>query len=1226
MGRQVDMEITRLAVETAKKWQNRANQLMTSEEKGIQEQMVRLLTHPMDKVALTKLIDQSFRSNDNRRVADQVNAILTIHGVPDFFSRVEKLLVQMFLGVGRHIPSLTVPKMIEKMRQDSSRTIIAGEAEVLHAHLRKRRKEHVRMNINHLGEAVLGEEEARKRLSSYLKDMKDPDIEVISVKISTIYSQISSLAMEHTVSILVDRLTTLYREAKSNLFTRADGTQVPKLVNLDMEEYRDLEITYRSFIRTLEQPEFKDYMAGIVLQAYLPDSFSIQKELTKWAHQRLAGGGSPIMLRIVKGANLEMEQLEAALFNWPPAPYDNKLEVDANYKRMVHFGMTPENARAVRLGIASHNLFELAYAYHLAKANQVEAYFHFEMLEGMADHVRRALSEESEEMLLYAPVANRDEFINAIAYLVRRLDENTAKENFLRYAPHLEVDSKEWRFLEAQFKAACRYRDKAGTQPHRIQDRTTERFPEAIGTYYQGEFNNEPDTDWSLAANRRWAEGIRKKWMKSEGDDPIQIPLVVAGQEVYDDRPSRSCLDPSQRPAKVTIATYRLADIADIDTAVSTAKQDPDGWRTASMDQRHRMLSDVAVELRKARGDLIGAASANTGKIFTEADVEVSEAVDFAEYYPYSARRFSDIDTVALQGKGVGAVISPWNFPIAIPCGGISAALAAGNTVIFKPSSEAVLVAWALCQCFWRAGISRNVLQFVPCPGGRVGSHLVAHEGVDFVILTGGTETGMAMLQQKPGMFLSAETGGKNATIVTAMADRDQAIKNVIYSAFGNSGQKCSATSLLILEREIYDDENFKRQLVDAAQSFKTGSSWDFSNRMGALIKPPSGDLQRAMTTLEPEETWALQPQMVDDNPHMWTPGIKYDVQPGNLTHMTEFFGPVLGVMPADNLDQAIDLVHQTGFGLTSGLESLDAREQARWKKTVKAGNLYINRGTTGAVTLRQPFGGMGKSALGPAIKAGGPNYVAQFMETKDVAPPKVEAIGKEHALLRMALAWRRKILWNRLEFYTEDIDKTIRAIKSYLFHWEQEFSKEKDFFHIRGQDNLHCYRPIGAIGIRLHPQDSLFDALARIAAARITGNTAVISIPEEQDNEVTAFLSGVEGQELLGPSPVHRQSDEELIAAMTVLQRIRYAAPERAPEAVLKAAADNGYYIARQSVLMEGRLELIHYMQNQSICHSYRRAVDPVLPRLRNSWTMASASAPWLRRSPAFAGRPEGS
>jgi RHH-type transcriptional regulator, proline utilization regulon repressor / proline dehydrogenase / delta 1-pyrroline-5-carboxylate dehydrogenase len=1190
MDRQQETRLVEQAVSTAAKWQNRANKLLTADEKGIQEQMLRLLTHPMDKVVLTKMIDQSFRSHDNRRVADQVNAILSIYGVPDFFSRVEKLLVQMFLGLGRHIPSLSVPKMIEMMRADSSRAIIAGEPEALHAHLRLRRAEHVRMNINHLGEAVLGEKEAARRLKTYLTDMKDPDIEVISVKISTIYSQISSLAMAHTVGVLVDRLTTLYHEAKSNFFTRADGTRVPKLVNLDMEEHRDLEITYTAFIRTLEQPEFKGYKAGIVLQAYLPDSYVIQKKLTRWARKRVAAGGSLIMLRIVKGANMETEKLEAALFNRPLAPYDNKLEVDANFKRMVHYGMRPENASTVNLGIASHNIFELAYAYHLAKANKVEPHYHFEMLEGMADHVRRALSEASKEMLLYAPVAGRDEFINAIAYLVRRLDENTAKENFLRYAPHLKVDSDEWRFLQKQFETACDFRDKAGVKPHRVQDRNTEQFPEQTGTYFEGEFNNEPDTDWALAANRKWAQAIRKRWLKKAKDAPIQIPIVVAGKKIMANRKIHQCLDPSQQPKEIPVAHYRLATAKDIDTAVLVAQKDPDGWHKLSATRRHRMFAKVVAELRKARGDLIGAAAADTGKLFSEADVEVSEAIDFAEYYPFSARAFTDVETLRACGKGVGAVVSPWNFPVAIPCGGIVAALAAGNTVIFKPASEAVLAAWELCKCFWRTGISKNVLQFVPCTGKSVGSHLVTHADVDFVILTGGTETGLAMLAQKPAMLLSAETGGKNATIVTAMADRDQAIKNVVYSAFGNSGQKCSATSLLILEREVYEDQNFKKQIVDAAKSFKVGTCWDFSNKMGALIKPPAGDLKRALTTLEPKESWALKPEMIDDNPHMWTPGIKYDVQPQSFTHMTEFFGPLLGVMQADDLDHAIELTNQTGYGLTSGLESLDEREQKRWKATVKAGNLYLNRGTTGAVTLRQPFGGMGKSALGPAIKAGGPNYVTQFMDFKETGPPKIGVIQKEHGLLRMALAWRRKIMWGGLEDQAEDLKKTIRAIKSYLYHWEQEFGCEKDYFHLCGQDNIHRYTSLGVIGIRLHLKDSLFETLARIAAARITGNTAVISIPEELSNPVTDFLETIAGRDILGPSPLRRQSDEELIASFTVLNRVRYAAPERVPENVLRAAANQGYYVARSPVLMEGRLELIHYVQNQSVCDNFHR------------------------------------
>lgn len=1179
------------AAALARAWQDRANKLLATEEKAYQKQIQRLLAHPRDKVTLTRIIDQSFRSQDTGRVADQVNHLLKRHGIPEFFAMRDRLLMHLFLNAGRHLPSVSVPRMIEKMREESRRMIIAGEPRALRAYLEKRKTEGVPVNINHLGEAVLGETEARRRLATYVADLENPSVEYISVKISTIYSQIHPLAFDHTVDVLVDRLSRLYQTAARNEFVKADGTRGAKFVNLDMEEYRDLEITTTAFMQALDQDAFHNHRAGIVLQAYLPDSLPIQERLTQWAMGRVASGGAPIKIRIVKGANLEMEQVESALFNWPLAPYDNKRDVDANYKRMVHFGMQPEHIRAVRLGIASHNLFELAYADCLARRHGVSEGVIFEMLEGMANHVRRAIAEMSGGVLLYAPVAAAEEFINAIAYLVRRLDENTGEENFLRYAPGLSTGDAAWQQLRQQFADACRHMPRAAIGPNRIQDRVAERFPAAMGTFYEGEFYNEPDTDWSLAANRRWAEEIRRRWMPAAAETgPTQIPLVVDGGAILEQREIRTRFDPNQQPQGVPVADYRLGTITDIDRAVAVAKADPDGWRALSLAERHRILARVAMELRTARGDLIGAAAADTGKLFTEADVEVSEAIDFAEYYPFSVQAITQIPTLRSSGKGVGAVVSPWNFPIAIPCGGISAALAAGNTVIFKPSSDAVLTAWVLVQCFWRAGISQKVLQFLPCAGGEAGAHLVTHADVDFVILTGGTETGLGMLARKPGMMLCAETGGKNSTIVTAMSDRDQAIKNIIYSAFGNSGQKCSATSLLILEREVYDSNAFRRQLVDAAASVRVGSAWDFSHRIGPLVRPPAGDLERAMTTLEPGESWALQPQPMGTNPHLWTPGIKYGVQAGSYTHMTEFFGPLLGVMRADDLEHAIELANRTGFGLTAGLESLDTREQVQWQDALRAGNLYINRGTTGAITLRQPFGGMGKSALGPAIKAGGPNYVTQFMNFEDSDLPRIGTLQREHRLWRMALEWRRKLMGGRLEAHAVELTHTIRAIKSYLFHWEQEFGVEKDCFHLRGQDNRHRYRPLGEILIRLHPEDTLFETLARIAAARITGNTAVVSVPEGLENGVTAFLLSVEGIQLLGPAKIQRQSDSAVIAALAGVARIRYAAPQRVPADLLAAAAKRGFHIARSPVLMEGRIELLHYVQNQSICDTYHR------------------------------------
>ena len=1190
MSTQQDEKIINEAVLMAQNWQDRANELLTDEEKGIAEQMMRLLTHPMDKVILTKMIDQSFRSHNPGRVADQINSVLRKFGVPDFFSSVDKLLVQMFLGLGRYIPSISVPKVIEKMRHDSSRAIIPGEADALYAHLAKRKKQGIQMNINHLGEALLGETEALHRLETYINDLKDPEIECISIKISTIYSQIEPLAFDHTVNILTERISRLYQAAKENTFIRDNGTRVPKLVTLDMEEYRDLEITVAAFRQVLDLEVFKDYTAGIALQAYLPDSYAVQQKLTIWAKARRERGGAPIRIRIVKGANMEMEKVESAIRNWPLAPYDNKLDVDANYKKMVEFGMLPENIRAVHLGIASHNLFELAYAYCLAMNHNVAEYFSFEMLEGMADHIRRAVQELPGDIMLYAPVATKDQFINAIAYLIRRLDENTESENFLRYSFNLKTESKEWAFLKRQFVASCEHKDIVDNMPNRTQDRMRDAVPEKTGTYYEKEFNNEPDTDWSLAPNRAWAESIRKKWSKDPKDDPIKVPLILAGEEIYTDRPMRSCMDPSRLPEEICAARYAQAVDEDVDRALAVAKDDPDGWRSKNIRQRHEILSRVAVELRKARGDLIGAAAAETGKIFKEADAEVSEAVDFAEYYPFSAKTFCDLDNIRCRAKGVGLVISPWNFPISIPCGGIIASLAAGNTIIFKPSSEAVLTAWELCKCFFNAGVSKNVLQFLPCSGTTTGAKLAGHPDVDFIIMTGGTDTGMTLLKQRPSVFLTAETGGKNATVVTAMADRDQAVKHVVYSAFGNCGQKCSATSLLILEREVYEDDVFKRQLIDAAAGFAVGSCWNFENKMGPLIHPPKGVLKRALTQLEPGESWALAPENVQDNPHMWTPGIKWGVTPGSFTHSTEFFGPVLAVMCAENLEHAVEMVNQTGYGLTSGLESLDRREHAYWKERIRAGNLYINRSTTGAIVLRQPFGGMGKSALGAGIKAGGPNYVFQFMEFEDAGFPCLGAIQNDHRLLRLVREWELKPYRGVTNAIRSDIVRVIRAVKSYLYNWEQEFSLEKDYFHLRGQDNHVRYLPVGTVLIRCHPDDSLFEVLARIAASKITGCKTLVSLPEGLNNTVTSFLRGEKGQRFLGDVPITVDSDKDLKDRISDIDRIRYAAPDRVPDDLFLAASATGFFISRVKVSMEGRIELVQYFREQSICFDYHR------------------------------------
>jgi len=566
-----------------------------------------------------------------------------------------------------------------------------------------------------------------------------------------------------------------------------------------------------------------------------------------------------------------------------------------------------------------------------------------------------------------------------------------------------------------------------------------------------------------------------------------------------------------------------------------------------------------------------------------ESDPEVSEAIDFLEFYRDTARWWQQMPTLRARPKGVVVVVPPWNFPIAIPCGGVAAALAAGNTVIIKPASDTVLVAWEMCQCFWRAGVSKKALQFVPCAGGKEGRKLVNHPQVSAVILTGGTETALTMLGDNPRLSLFAETGGKDATIVTAVSDRDQAIKHILHSAFSHAGQKCSATSLLLLQAEVYDDPAFRRSLCEAVQSLKVGSAWELDTKMGPMIKPPSGDLETALKVLEPGEEWALMPQPVEGNPCLWTPGIKYGVRPGSYTHMTEFFGPVLAVMRFEKLGEAVALVNQTGYGLTSGLESLDEREWDYWKAHLRAGNLYINRVTTGAIVLRQPFGGMGKSGFGPGMKAGGPNYVAQFMDFEDAGAAPAHDLPQTPTLAALC---------SGLQAHPQDGDaRIVAAALSYERNQREEFGAEHDHFRLVGQDNVRRYLPVGSVRVRVHPSDTAFDVFARACAAHVTGCSVVISTPpglqapavQRLEQLTESWAAAIEFVE---------ETDAQLAQAIGEQQvdRVRYAAPDRPSLEVLQAGnAANGCVVS-VPVSAEGRLELLWYVREQSISTDYHR------------------------------------
>jgi len=1158
-----------LAIDLASVMLAEANTSQTAEDKSIQNQLARMMHDPIGRVFVTQVTDQCFRSNNSARVANQLVFLLKKLGIPSFLPFSKKTGLLLFKWFGNLFPALFVPIARKMIQKETTKVILPGEPEALNRHLEERKQEGIRVNLNHLGEAILGEEEAEHRLNIYLDDLKNPQIEYISVKISTVCSQINPIAWQNTIELISKRLRILYQVAQQNRFQTKEGKSVQKFVNLDMEEYRDLRLTIDAFKKVLEEPQFFNFSAGVVLQAYLPDSYGIQQELTEWAKNRLQKGGAPIKIRLVKGANLAMEKVEGSLRDWPQAPYLNKQESDANFKRMLEYACRPENAAAVHIGVGSHNLFDIAYALLLRKENHIEPYVTFEMLEGMADHIRRVVHKVSGTMLLYCPAASQHEFQNAVAYLIRRLDENTSPENFLRHSFGLQPGSREWNEQAEFFKTSCGEVDSVSAQPNRTQNRLADKYQKSE----EDHFVNEPDTDWSLPANVEWINQIVSKWKKHQ---PGVLPLVI-GNNTFTSSSVESAYDPAN-PSE-TYYQFTLADRQNIDQAFLAAENAFREWSKQPIKLRSQLLAAIANGLRKKRGDLIGAMMADTGKTVHEADVEVSEAIDFAEYYRRNIEELSSLSDIEWTPKGTVLVAPPWNFPCSIPAGGILAALAAGNCVLFKPPKESVLVGWELVQIFWEAGIGKDVLQFITCEDDPIGSELIKDPRLAAVVLTGSTDTAKLFFKMRPGLDLVAETGGKNAIIVTSMADRDLAIKDIVQSAFGHSGQKCSACSLLICEAEIYDDPHFLNTLKNAAESLKVGSQWDLSTKVGPLIGSPNPALKRALTSLDDGEAWLLEPKQDSKNPNLWSPGIKIGVKEGSFTHTTELFGPVLAVMRANHLPHALKLADGTRYGLTAGLHSLDEREQSYWLRNIVAGNCYINRTITGAIVQRQPFGGCKESGFGPGAKAGGPNYVMQLMHPGQKNSPEhnlpIQLLRKKVQSIDSSL---RKIL------KPKDLDIWTASVGSYGFFWKNYFSKRHDPSGILGQDNLFYYVPREYILLRLNSNDAVFDAFIAVAAALICGTFLEISTDNREFfNILKPFHDGKNIKVTL-------EQEKELINRISKNNLNRFRFFSKPSPALEKSLADSACNVIISKPLANGRIELLKFLREVSISRDYHR------------------------------------
>ena len=905
------------------------------------KRFARLFKDPKAISVTITLTDEVMRIHSPKQAAtifSRAAKNATVRGF-GFFNAVGLRLARL---VSRLVPKIVIAIVHHRVRTLSKGLILPYEVKPLTKILRRRTKQGIRLNINVLGEAVLGQREADARFKQILEMIARPDVDYISVKLSAVVAQMITIDHAGSLEKVCDRLRILYRASQEN----------KTFINLDMEEYRDLALTVDAFKRVLSEKEFSNFTAGIVLQAYLPESHAAFYDLVTWAKDRHAKSGGMIKIRLVKGANLAMERAEAEFNGWTAAPYSTKADVDASYSRLIDAALRPENADAVRIGIASHNLFHLTWAIEVARKRHVLKQLDIEMLEGMANAEALAVTQSGHQVLLYAPVTRSDDFASAVAYLVRRLDENTSDENYLKAA--FDIGKSSTKFLEQKTRFENSVRER-----HTISTSSRRHLIKPIQTSV---FFNEPAGD---PTGPSFIREVTKAIATIQSNNSMNIPIVINGKPITTTVQGVGN-DPSAEGHQWY--SYSVINKAHIDQAIEVAESS--SWGQMAAAERRAILEQVATHMSTKRAESIAVMTRDAGKTVAEADPEVSEAIDFARYYA------SSIDDEKSTPVGPVLVIPPWNFPYAIPAGGLFAALAAGNPVLFKPAPETVATAWELAQQLWEAGIPDDALQFLPSLDDENGRYLVSHSAIKALILTGSFDTATKFVQWRGELNLLAETSGKNALLITACADIDAAVKDLVQSAFGHAGQKCSASSLGIIVEGIFNDPAFIRQLMDDVSSLHVGAGYHFGTAVGPVIQVPEGNLSRALHHLDEGESWLIEPVQLDHTGHLWRPGIKVGVKPGSWSHLNEWFGPVLALMVAPDLETAVQWQNATDFGLTAGIHSLDPDELTYWMDNVEAGNLYINRGTTGAVVNRQPFGGWKRSSIGSTAKAGGRHYV----------------------------------------------------------------------------------------------------------------------------------------------------------------------------------------------------------------------------------------------------------
>ena len=885
----------------------------------------------------------------------------------------------------KSLASAVVAKAIRKQVTYVAERFIVGETpESAMKELRKIRKNKFAFTVDLLGEATVSETEAAVYTKRYLDlltvlaqtlpnwNESAPIIPGhrgektalnISVKPSALYSQFRPVNTEANIRTLVERLAVIFSKVK----------EVGGFVYVDMEDCSMTTTTIEAFKQLLSSAEFKDFPnAGIVLQAYLRRTERDVESLLDWVKQR----DVPIAVRLVKGAYWDTETILAKQHGWPIPVWQKKSCSDANYEKLTLRLL--ENHQLLYPAFGSHNVRSLAHACIAAEEMKIPSTaFELQTLYGMADPIKKVFVHRGYLIREYAPVG---ELLPGMGYLVRRLLENTSNEGFLRASFH-DQKTAESLLAKPEFVPA-------------------DSGIEHLGSDVRRGFYNVALRDQTEPESRQNAQAALSKLRTSLIHAPRRVVPVLSGRE---QTVAKTLESVSPDVKSQVLGQIGLADVPMADRAVLELSAFFPEWRKTPVTQRAEILFKAAKIMESRRDDLTALMRLEAGKPLTEADADVAEAIDFLNYYALEALRLDktlalgslpgEVNTYFYEPRGVALIISPWNFPLAIPCGMFAAALVTGNCAILKPAEQTSLIAAELFDILLAAGLPPQAAAFLPGIGEEVGAHLATHKGISTICFTGSKDVGLSLIEHgaekasigKHVRRVIAEMGGKNAIIVDEDADLDEAVKGVLYSAFGFEGQKCSACSLAIVLEGAY--EKFLHRLADAVSSLTIGPAADPESFTGPVIDREAYERITAVIAEARSSCRLVAEAPKPANPDLgfYVPPVVFaDVPEGHALRSREIFGPVLAVLRARDFGSALELAQASEYALTGGVFSRSPKNIQRAVREFRVGNLYLNRGCTGALVYRQPFGGACMSGVGS--KAGGPDYLLQFLIPRSVS------------------------------------------------------------------------------------------------------------------------------------------------------------------------------------------------------------------------------------------------